>query len=187
MYWFSIKGIFIMYISFIDNKKTASLDGVLSERISVSDLTDKKRATLTGNLLKEGTVIYANHNNGLILPPNMPEHNTKGVVVGVQTMSGIKTAMDGVVFVKWQGSERITQAPVTNIRLASKRVANLDGFAFATPNLLKGTHMAVQNLVASKDVLVHKATKDLWSMKVSDDGSFDIERLFDDDGNPLKI
>jgi hypothetical protein len=37
------------------------------------------------------------------------------------------------------------------------------------------------------DVLVHKATKDLWSLKVGEDGSYDIERLFDDAGDPLKI
>jgi len=27
----------------------------------------------------------------------------------------------------------------------------------------------------------------LWSVRVSDDGSFDIERLFDENGDPLKV
>ena len=34
--------------------------------------------------------------------------------------------------------------------------------------------------------LVHKATKDLWSFK-QDDGNYVIERLFSEDGNPLKV
>ena len=38
----------------------------------------------------------------------------------------------------------------------------------------------------SSEMLVHKSDRDLWSLKKEADGSYFIERLFDDDGNPLK-
>lgn len=34
--------------------------------------------------------------------------------------------------------------------------------------------------------LVHKATKDLWSLEAGDDGSITINRLFDGSGNPIR-
>lgn len=38
----------------------------------------------------------------------------------------------------------------------------------------------------SGDQLIHKSERDLWSLKKEADGSFYIERLFDDNGEPLK-
>lgn len=38
----------------------------------------------------------------------------------------------------------------------------------------------------ASDTLVHKATKDLWSLK-KDGSDYVIERLFDDSGSPLKV
>jgi len=35
--------------------------------------------------------------------------------------------------------------------------------------------------------LVRHAERDLWSIKEGEDGEFMIERLFDDDGNPVKV
>lgn len=39
----------------------------------------------------------------------------------------------------------------------------------------------------SADTLVHKAEKDLWSIARQNDGSMVIERMFDDNGQPLKL
>jgi hypothetical protein len=36
------------------------------------------------------------------------------------------------------------------------------------------------------ETLVHKSDRDLWSLKKEGDGKFYIERLFDDNGQPLK-
>jgi len=41
-------------------------------------------------------------------------------------------------------------------------------------------------VTGSRDELVHKATKDLWSFR-EDGGQFVIERLFNDSGDPLKV
>lgn len=39
----------------------------------------------------------------------------------------------------------------------------------------------------ASDTLIRHSDRDLWSIKEGDDGEFLIERLFDDDGNPLKV
>lgn len=38
----------------------------------------------------------------------------------------------------------------------------------------------------SEDTLVHKSDKDLWALRKESNGGFYIERLFDDEGGPLK-
>lgn len=38
----------------------------------------------------------------------------------------------------------------------------------------------------SAETLIHKSDRDLWSLKREGDGKFYIERLFDDNGSPLK-
>lgn len=41
--------------------------------------------------------------------------------------------------------------------------------------------------VANSDTLVRMSEQDLWEIKEGDDGEFLIERLFDEDGKPLKV
>jgi len=158
-------------ISFVNKNKTASIDSVLEES-SIRDLVHVKQAKTSS--LVDGARVYAYHNNGMIIPGNLPAQGTKGTVVAVNTMSGRKTAMDGQVFVKWDNSNKITQAPLTNVRLASKRVSSLEGFFVVAGTNLEGE-------------LVHRSSKDLWSVKLGEDGKYDIERLFDDNGEPLKV
>jgi len=158
-------------ISFVNTNKTASIDSVLEES-SIRDLVHVKQAKTSS--LVDGARVYAYHNNGMIIPGNLPAQGTKGTVVAVNTMSGRKTAMDGQVFIKWDNSNKITQAPLTNVRLASKRVSSLEGFYVVAGTNLEGE-------------LVHKSSKDLWSVKMGDDGKYDIERMFDDNGEPLKV
>jgi hypothetical protein len=38
----------------------------------------------------------------------------------------------------------------------------------------------------SAETLVHKSTNDLWSLRKEADGKFYVERLFDDNGEPLR-
>jgi hypothetical protein len=61
---------------------------------------------------------------------------------------------------------------VQNPKTASMRVAtlgDLTGF-----------------LRVSSNLLIHKSTNDLWSVSKTADGAFEVNRLFDDDGSPLK-
>lgn len=39
----------------------------------------------------------------------------------------------------------------------------------------------------SAETLIHKSEKDLWAIKRQGDGSMVIERMFDDNGAPLKL
>ena len=39
----------------------------------------------------------------------------------------------------------------------------------------------------SNDELIHKAERDLWSIKREPNGSMFVERMFDDNGSPLKV
>lgn len=63
--------------------------------------------------------------------------------------------------------KRASVKPVERRRVAS--VDHLQGFTRIASN-----------------TLIRHAEKDLWSIKEGDDGDFIIERLFDDDGNPIK-
>lgn len=38
----------------------------------------------------------------------------------------------------------------------------------------------------SSDTLIHKSNRDLWALKKDANGGYFIERLFDDNGEPLK-
>lgn len=55
-----------------------------------------------------------------------------------------------------------------SIRVAS--VSQLDGFTRVSSN-----------------TLVRMSEKDLWEIKEDDNGDYVVERLFDDDGNPLEV
>lgn len=39
----------------------------------------------------------------------------------------------------------------------------------------------------SNETLIHKADRDLWAIRRQTDGSMFVERMFDDNGNPLKM
>lgn len=160
--------------------KTASMDTVLGK--DVVSLTDRERTKRARVSYEEGARVYAYTNNGLILPSGFPNMGTKGSVVSVKTASGDTTSMDGDVFIRWDGRNRIERAPLEFVRRASTRVANLDDFVFLSGN------SSLQALASQRDSpnLIHKSTKDLWSVKLSDDGSYEIERLFDGNGEPLK-
>ena len=65
------------------------------------------------------------------------------------------------------------QAPFRRVMTSSFRVASLGDLT----DFLK----------VSNGALVHKSTKDLWSYSKDADGNFLVSRLFDDEGEPLKV
>jgi hypothetical protein len=169
------------------SSRTSSLDEVLSTP-SVSALVDRNRDKLSSDKLNsftEGVRVVANTNNGLLIPNDLPFAGTKGTVVKVRTAGGEVTSYGSGVFVQWDGRrDKIFCVPPSFLRVASMKVAGLDDFiVLSGPSLLSSAYMTG----AESGDLVHKSTKDLWSVKISEDGTYDIERLFDDDGNPLKV
>jgi hypothetical protein len=86
-----------------------------------------------------------------------------------------------MVFVRWDGG-RMMQVYATHLNPASGRQRVADAVA----RRVAGLGDLGDFLKVAKDTLVHKATKDLWSLKkVGED--YVIERLFDETGDPLKV
>lgn len=169
---------FFSGISFA-SARTSSLDEVMSTEIR--NLTTRGKKTKTSSY-KEGLRVYAHTNNGLVIPNTLPMSGTKGTIVKVKTANGDVTSYDGGVFVQWDGSSKIHKVDPNFLRVASMKVSNLDDFiVLSSPSLM---------ITAGADKsgeLVHIATKDLWSVKLSPEGDYDIERLFDENGDPLKV
>lgn len=171
---------------FASCQKTASMDEVINTK--VADLVDVNRVITPNKLAKfsEGVRVVSTTNNGLLIPNRLPMAGTKGSVVKVRTASGEVTSMDGEVFVQWDGrGDKIDRVDVNFLRVSSMRVASLDEFiVLSGPSLLTAFGASSSNVTGE---LVHKSTKDLWSVKVGEDGGFEIERLFDPNGDPLKV
>lgn len=70
----------------------------------------------------------------------------------------------------------LSETPSSNIRVASKKGARVK---VASLKQLDGF------VRVAADTLVNLATEDLWSLK-KDGNDFYIERLFKDDGTPIK-
>jgi hypothetical protein len=75
--------------------------------------------------------------------------------------------------------------------------SGLDAFLDDTPTVTASAGNSKRYRVASvealtgfrriaSDTLIRKSERDLWSLSQTDEGDWVIERLFDDDGNPLK-
>lgn len=164
-------------------QKTSSMDAVLETKIS--EITDRGRKNKTKALnFEDGMRVVAHTNNGVVIPGQLPRAGTKGTVVSVKTATGDVVSLDGEVFVRFDGRNNIDRIPAAFLRVASMKVSSLDEHFI----VLSGPNLSASFMSqAGESTLVHKSTQDLWSMKVSDDGSFDVERLFDDNGNPLKV
>lgn len=171
---------------FLSGVRTASMDEVINTK--VSDLVDTKRVVTDEHLASftEGLRVVATTNNGLLIPNRLPMAGTKGTVVKVRTASGDVTSMEGEVFVQWDGrGDKIDRVGVNFLRVASAKIASLDDFiVLSGPSLLMA--FGAQKGGETGE-LVHKSTKDLWSVKVGEDGTYEIERLFDPNGDPLKL
>lgn len=169
-------------ISFVSNSKTSGMDAVLFSS-PMSELTSYGRSkSKKATTLKEGSRVVAHTNNGILIPGQLPPAGTKGTVVGVETPDGKISHIGNEIFVKFDGRNKIERIPTDFLKLAGMRVSSIDDhfIVLSGPSLM--------GLASDKSsTLVHKATKDLWSVKVSEDGSYDLERLFDDNGDPLKI
>lgn len=152
---------------------------------SVQSLTDQGRKAKTLPLPQvAGTRVHFVANIGSVLTyDNVPEPKIAGTIVTVKTAEGPRTDLDGKVFVAWDDgifrpifAEHLRLAGPSQKRASSVRrvVGNLGDISDLFVTASRG------------DELVHKATKDLWAVK-KDGGNFVIERLFNDEGKPLKV
>ena len=106
-------------------QKTSSMDAVLETKIS--DLTDRGRKNKREALnFEDGMRVVSHTNNGVVLPGQLPTSGTKGTVVSVKTATGDVTSLDGEVFVKFDGRNKIDRIPANFLRVASMKVANIN-------------------------------------------------------------
>lgn len=114
--------------------------------------------------------------------PGLPRLPLGGTVVKVKTSSGRTTGTDGRVFVLFDDGP-IRHVLCRHVARMKQSRRHKRRFRRVVGNL--GDLTDFMRVGGSRD-LVHKATRDLWS--VSKDGdNYVIERLFEQSGEPLKV
>lgn len=151
----------------------------------VANLTDKyKEANAIYENPTAGTKVQFKANLGSVLAyDNIPDPDDIGIVVTVRSAGGDVTEHNGLVFTQWSdGMVRALDARhlrwVSDPESQPKQASNMRVASLSV--------VAKDFLKVSSDTLVHKATKDLWSYR-EEAGEFVIERLFKDNGEPLKV
>lgn len=151
---------------------------------SVQALTDSHRAKNTLRLpIEAGTRVEFTGGMGEILSyKDPPDPKARGTVVSVKSASGDVTSHNGKVFVEWDDGQ-FRSIHAEHLRLAKgqqKRQA-------VEPHRMRVASLGdlTEFLKLANDTLIHKSTRDLWSFR-QDGGDYVIERLFDDQGEPLK-
>jgi len=158
---------------------------------SVRELVDSHRKKRALQLpVEAGARVRFMANIGSVLTyPDIPDEGVDGTVVTVRTAQGDATSQDERVFVLWDDGKfrsilaehlrpsRKNRKQARSVRIVTADLGDLSSF-FAPATTIRSTG-------ASED-LVHKATKDLWSVR-QDGEQFVIERLFTEDGSPLKV
>lgn len=165
-----------------------SIDGGYFHQVRDMAEEGKRKGQITIPV-KAGTRVRFLANLGSVLTySDVPEKGVGGTVVTVRSANGDVTSDRGRVFVQWDdGTFRPIMAEHLRRAKKNKRKANtvrlvtsdLDSLAtFFSPVLGSGG--------AKGDDLVHKSTRDLWSFQQEGD-NYVIERLFTEDGEPLKV
>ena len=162
-----------------------SIGGV--EASSLKALTDKaKKADALQLPVKAGARVTFAHNLGSVLSySDIPDIGVEGTVVTVRSADGDVTAYADKVHVMWDdGTFRAISAAHLRAASGTKRQASSLRLAFSSMGDLSS--FFEQAKTGSTTDLIHKATKDLWSFS-EQGGEYVIERLFTEDGNPLKV
>jgi len=169
---------------------TGAIDHVLQGRTlggasttAIRELTEQSREANALQIpVDAGTRVSFQHNIGSVLAyAKVPED--KGTVVTVRAAGSDVTVHDGMVMVAWDDGNFLPVSP-EHLRLAELDVKRASSVRVSFIEFSSISTMFEQAKVGSD--LVHKATKDLWSFKQEGD-NYVIERLFNEDGNPLKV
>ena len=162
---------------------TTSIDNHLSKsrdcRQQVRLLTDKGREILALKLpAQAGMRVAFDGNIGTVFTyDDVPDPNHFGTVVTVRTATGDTTHHDNMVFVKWDDG-RFIPTYREHLRPVSAKTASSFRRRLSAASF-------DEFLKTSSNELIHKATRDIWSLQ-QDGDDFVISRLFDETGEPLK-
>lgn len=151
---------------------------------TVFRLTDagRERYALPMPAMPGNRVAFVGNLGAVLAHDKVPEDGMEGTVVLVRTAMGDKTTHEDFVFVKWD------DGPMRRIHRHYLRAAK----PLKTAVSRKIRAQSLGDLSAffragSGSELIHKATKDLWSLQQTEDGDYRIDRLFQENGEPLKV
>jgi hypothetical protein len=182
-FWDEMAGAYVQATSFDSMLQEHELDGPAFT--SVRDLTDAAKVANALPLpVEAGTRVRFVANLGSVLSySDIPDPKIAGTVITVRSGAGDCTSQDDRVFVAWDDGVFRAIAP-EHLRMfnSSKRANNV---RMVVSDL--GDLSMFFNATSRADELVHKATKDLWAVKTEAGGKFVIQRLFKDNGEPLKV
>lgn len=133
--------------------------------------------------VKSGTrVAFKTSAESLFTYKDCPAPEVEGCVVTVRTAFGDTNSHEGNVFVLWD-DEKLRPIHRSHLDVASNtRTASSVRRVVANIGDLSDFFQAKTGGGAD---LIHRATKDIWALKKEGD-EYVIERLFDDEGEPLK-
>lgn len=133
-------------------------------------------------------VTFANTMEAMLSYGDAPPPGTKGTVQSARTAGRVATSHDGRVFVAFDDHKTMAVAAQHLLvseaqrKKAQRKTASMTRRASSIDALLAGDEF----VKLAEDTLVHKATRDLWGLR-QEPGGYVIERLFEDDGSPLKL
>ncbi len=173
------------------NLLTAAIDGHLSGK-EIGKSFESVRSLVGCGCEDEGQevtlpvevgtpVMFQGDLDSMLSYENPPQVGEIGEVVVVKSASGKITSHEGKVFVSW-ASGRLLPVHVEHLR----KVKSVSTGKTANRIKVSGLGDLTSFLKRADGKLIHKSTKDLWSMSKDADGSLVVERLFDDNGEPLK-
>lgn len=149
---------------------------------SVAKVSSKKTATA---FLSGTRVAFVYNASSVLSYKNVPNEGVIGTVVLVKTARGNTTGDNLNAYVRWDdGNFGLFRKPHLKLAGVIKKRANTHRMTVA--NLGSVANIFVSGREGNNE-LIHKATKDLWSLSKTKDGSFVIERLFNESGDPIKV
>lgn len=152
---------------------------------SVQALTEWGKKNAAQEWIAGTRVSFVSNLESMLTYPDCPDPGTNGTVVTVRTGSGDRTTEGDHVFVLWDDGkframvahhlqQEGTSRTANSVRMVVSDFGDISSFFSPASGTGNG------------DDLVHKATQDLWALK-QEGGQYVIERLFNEDGNPLKV
>jgi len=152
--------------------------------VSMQELTDTYRQKSALHLpVEAGTrVAFMGWLESYLSYTDPPQDKDMGTVVTAKSANGESTSFEDLVFVKFDNG-KLLSVHTSHLRLVETDTQVIKQASFT----VKSFSDLDRFLVLSTDHLVHKCTQDLWSFKKDADGNITVEKLYDDNGNPLKV
>jgi len=172
-----------------------SVDGAVESRLAgrkldegqftaMQELTDSWKTKNAVQLpVKAGTKLqFSKDPSTLFAYHDAPELGAIGEAVEGRAASGYTTAFNDHVFLRFDDgvTRAIHISHLYEPKGHDKRSTQVDKIRVASIDALLGDFAKV-----GADTLVNRATRDLWSLKKEGE-EYVIERLFDDEGEPIK-